>query len=110
MSGDCVWQYGAGSLGKAEHTGHGDIVVGGKTVGATAEGPAVQALLRAIENIRPHLDENDQAEVDAVVESIAEETSVERRRGLVRRVSGIAALAGEAGLPVIAAATALLGG
>ncbi|WP_217196996.1 hypothetical protein [Streptomyces buecherae] len=110
MSGDRVWQYGAGSVGKAKHTGHGDIVVGGKTVGATGAGPSVEALLRAIEHIRPHLDENDRAEVDAVAESIAEETSIERRRSLVRRVSGVAALAGEAGLPVIAAATALLGG
>jgi hypothetical protein len=110
MSGDHIQQYGSGSIGKAEHTGSGDIVAGGKTVGATAGGPAVEALLREIEKLRPHLDENDRAEVDAAADSIAEETSAERRRGLVQRISGIAALVGEVGVPVIAAAKALLAG
>ncbi|MFI2185431.1 hypothetical protein [Streptomyces sioyaensis] len=110
MSGDHIQQYGSGSIGKAEHTGSGDIVTGGKTVGATAGGPAVEALLREIEKLRPHLDENDRAEVGAAADSIAEETSPERRRGLVQRISGIAALVGEVGLPVITAAKALLAG
>ncbi|MGW3073463.1 MULTISPECIES: hypothetical protein [unclassified Kitasatospora] len=110
MSGDHIQQYGSGSIGKAEHTGSGDIVAGGKTVGATAGGPAVEALLREIEKLRPHLDENDRAEVDTAAGSIAEETSAERRRGLVQRISGIAALVGEVGVPVIAAAKALLAG
>ncbi|MEU3958618.1 hypothetical protein AB0F42_02050 [Streptomyces buecherae] len=110
MSGDHIQQYGAGSIGKAEHTGSGDIVAGGKTVGATVGGPVVEALLREIEKLRPHLDEGGRAEVDAAAESIAEETSPERLRGLVQRVSGIAALVGEMGLPVIAAAKALLAG
>src|SRR5436190_23402751 len=110
MSGDHIQQYGSGSIGKAEHTGSGDIVAGGKTVGATAGGPAVEALLREIEKLRPHLDENDRAEVDTAADSIAEETSPERRRGLVQRISGIAALVGEVGVPVIAAAKALLAG
>jgi hypothetical protein len=110
MSGDHIQQHGAGSIGKAEHTGSGDIVAGGKTVGATAGGPTVEALLREIEKLRPHLGENDRAEVDAAADSIAEEMSPERRRGLVQRISGIAALVGEVGLPVITAAKALLAG
>ncbi|WP_018545342.1 hypothetical protein [Streptomyces sp. LaPpAH-108] len=108
MSGDHIQQYGSGSIGKAEHTGSGDIVAGGKTVGATTGGPEVTALLEAIEGLRPHLDASDRAEVDAAAGSIAEETSPERLRGLVRRISGIAALVGEVGVPVIAAARALL--
>ncbi|MEU5431100.1 hypothetical protein AB0H73_36605 [Streptomyces olivoreticuli] len=110
MSGDHIQQYGSGSIGKAQHTGSGDIVAGGKSVGATAGEPAVEALLREIEKLRPHLDENDRAEVDAAVGSIAKETSPDRWRGLVQRISGIAALVGEVGLPVIMAAKALLAG
>ncbi|MFJ8001852.1 hypothetical protein ACIQ7D_32915 [Streptomyces sp. NPDC096310] len=110
MSGDWIQQYGDGSIGKAEHTGSGDIVAGGKTVGATAQGPAVEALLKEVEKLRRHLDEKDRAEVDAAAKSIAEETSPERRRGLVQRISGIAALVGEVGVPVITAAKALLAG
>lgn len=70
----------------------------------------MEALLREIEKLRPHLDEKDQAEMDGAADSIAEETSAERRRGLVQRISGIAALVGEVGVPVIAAAKALLAG
>lgn len=70
----------------------------------------MEALLREIEKLRPHLDESDRAEVDAAADSIAEETSPEGRRGLVQRISGIAALVGEIGLPVITAAKALLAG
>ncbi|GHA67898.1 hypothetical protein ACIQRS_09935 [Streptomyces termitum] len=109
-SGDHIEQHGAGSIGKAEHTGSGDIVAGGKTVGATTGGPALEALLREIEKLRPHLDESDRAEVDAAADSIAAETSPDRRRGLVQRITGIAALLGEVGVPVIAAARALLTG
>ncbi|MEU5362186.1 hypothetical protein ABZ354_01525 [Streptomyces sp. NPDC005925] len=110
MSGDHIQQYGSGSIGKAEHTGSGDIVAGGKNVGVTAGGPAVEALLREIEKLRPHLDEKDRAEVDAAADSIAEETTQERRRALVQRITGIAAMVGEVGLPVILAAKALLAG
>ncbi|MEW2132638.1 hypothetical protein [Streptomyces sp. NPDC005435] len=110
MTGDYIQQYGSGSIGKAEHTGSGDIVAGGKTVGATAPGPEVAALLEAIESLRPHLDPGERQEVDTAAGSIAEETSPERRRALVRQISGIAALVGEVGVPVIAAARALLAG
>ncbi|MET9166407.1 hypothetical protein OIE90_14035 [Streptomyces cellulosae] len=110
MSGDQIQQYGAGSIGKAEHTGSGDIVAGGKNVGVAEAGPALQALLAEIERLRPHLDTADQAEVDAATGAIAQETSAERRRSLVQRISGIAALVGEVGLPVVTAAKALLAG
>ncbi|MEU2370348.1 hypothetical protein ACPCIX_25890 [Streptomyces pseudogriseolus] len=110
MSGDHIQQYGAGSIGKAEHTGSGDIVTGGKNVGVTEAGPALQALLTEIERLRPHLDAADRAEVDAAAGAITEETSPERRRTLVQRISGIAALVGEVGLPVVAAGKALLSG
>ncbi|ALV51321.1 hypothetical protein ASR50_19190 [Streptomyces sp. 4F] len=110
MSGDHIQQYGAGSIGKAKHTGSGDIVTGGKNVGVAEGGPALQALLAEIERLRPHLATADRAEVDAAAGAIAEETSEERRRSLVQRISGIAALVGEVGLPVVSAAKALLAG
>ncbi|XMA37452.1 hypothetical protein O1157_14935 [Streptomyces albogriseolus] len=110
MSGDHVQQYGSGNIGRAEHTGSGDMVAGGKTVGATVTDPAVRALLQEIAKLRPHLDQGDRAEVDAAAESLAEEASPERRRTLVQRVTGIAALVGEVGLPVVTAAKALLSG
>ncbi|MDT3725125.1 hypothetical protein ROS62_09540 [Streptomyces sp. DSM 41972] len=110
MSGDHIQQYGSGNIGKAEHTGSGDIVTGGKNVGVAEGGPALQALLAEIERLRPHLATADQAEVDAAAGAIAEETSAERRRSLVQRISGIAALVGEVGLPVVAAGKALLAG
>ncbi|MFI6152862.1 hypothetical protein ACIBCA_09235 [Kitasatospora sp. NPDC051170] len=109
MSGDHINQYGDGNIGKAESTGSGDIRAGGRAGASAAGGPAVEALLREIEKLRPHLDANDRAEVDAAAGSIAAETSAERRRGLVQRISGIAALLGEVGVPVIRAARALLG-
>ncbi|MEU4013150.1 hypothetical protein [Streptomyces pseudogriseolus] len=110
MSGDHIQQYGAGSIGKAEHTGSGDIVAGGKNVGVAEAGPALRALLAEVERLRPHLDAADRAEVDAAAGAVAEETSAERRRTLVQRISGIAALVGEVGLPVVAAGKALLSG
>lgn len=110
MSGDHIEQYGASSFGKVQHTGSGDIVSGGKYVGASAGGPEVDALLRAIERLRPHLGHSERAEVDAAADSIAREPSAERRRGLVQGIAGIAALVGEVGVPVITAAKVLLAG
>ncbi|MDN3028111.1 hypothetical protein [Streptomyces sp. S.PB5] len=110
MSGDRIQQYGAGSIGKAEHTGSGDIVAGGKNVrAAESTAPALDDLLREIQKLRPHLDEHDRAEVDASVEEISANPSEERFRKLLRQIAGIATLIGETGAPVILAVRALLG-
>ncbi|MGW0853804.1 hypothetical protein [Streptomyces sp. NPDC002690] len=110
MSGDNYYQYGGSRIEHAQHFGSGDIVGGDKNVGVASGGPAVEALLREIERLRPHLDDNGRAEVDAAAESIATEPTPEGRRSLVQRITGIAALVGEVGLPVINAARALLAG
>jgi hypothetical protein len=110
MSGDHIQQYGAGSIGKAEHSGSGDIVAGGKNVqGSGVEAPAIDILLREIQKLRPHLDESDRAEVDASVEEINANPSEERFKKLLRSIAGIATIVGETGAPVILAIRALLG-
>jgi hypothetical protein len=110
MSGDQIQQYGAGSIGKAEHSGSGDIVAGGKNVQAPgALAPEIDHLLREIQKLRPHLDEQDQAEVDASVEEISANPSEERFKKLLRQIAGIATVIGETGAPVILAIRALLG-
>lgn len=109
MEGDSYTQYGAGSIGKASHTGSGDIVAGGKYGGGSApEASAIEKLLAEVQEMRQHLDESDRAEVDAAVEELNENPSEERFRRVLRTFSGIAALIGEAGVPVIAAVKALL--
>ncbi|MHA5050249.1 hypothetical protein [Streptomyces sp. SD15] len=110
MSGDHIQQYGAGSIGKAEHVGSGDIVAGGKRVDASGPGePALDNLLREVQALRQHLDESDRAEVDAAVEEIASNPSGERFNKLLQKIAGIATIIGEAGTPVITAVKALLG-
>ncbi|WP_405491814.1 hypothetical protein [Streptomyces sp. NBC_00096] len=103
--------HGAGAIGKASHTGTGDIVAGGKYVGGTApEASAVEKLLEEVQAMRQHLDDSDRAEVDAAIEEIHENPSEERFKKILRTFSGIATLIGEAGVPVISAIKALLGG
>ncbi|MEU9232180.1 hypothetical protein [Streptomyces subrutilus] len=110
MSGDQYTQYGPGSIGRAEHSGSGDIVAGGKHVGVPQAGsPELRKLLDEVRAMRPHLDEGDRAEVDAAIEEISSNPSEGRFNKLLRTFSGIAALIGEAGVPVIAAVKALLG-
>lgn len=110
MSGDSFHQYGAGSIGKAEHSGSGDIVTGGKNGQGPGAGPSpLGDLLKEVQELRRHLDESDRAEVDATVEEIRANPSEERFGKLVRRIAGIAAVIGEAGVPVITAVKALLG-
>ncbi|MFI6401041.1 hypothetical protein [Streptomyces sp. NPDC050548] len=110
MSGDSFHQYGAGSIGKATHSGSGDIVTGGKHGPGPEAGPsALAGLLKEIEELRRHLDASDRAEVDATVEEIRSNPSEERFGRLLRRIAGIAAVIGEAGVPVIATIKALLG-
>lgn len=110
MAGESYTQYGAGSIGKASHTGSGDIVAGGKYVGGAApDASAVEKLLEEVQAMRQHLDESDRAEVDAAVEEIQANPSEERFKKLLRVFSGIATVIGEAGVPVITAVKALLG-
>lgn len=110
MNGDHIQQYGAGSIGKAEHSGSGDIVAGGKQVnGAESGAPAIDDLLRQVQALRQHLDESDRAEVDAAVEEINSNPSKERFNKLLQKIAGIATIIGEAGAPVIIAVKALLG-
>lgn len=110
MGGDQYTQYGAGSIGKAEHTGSGDIVAGGKRVGGQEVEPsALETLLEEVRAMRQHLDADDRAEVDAAIEEISSNPPEDRFRKILRTFSGIATLVGEAGVPVIAAVKALLG-
>ncbi|MGW6703722.1 hypothetical protein ACWGDE_02335 [Streptomyces sp. NPDC054956] len=110
MGGDQYTQYGAGSIGKASHTGSGDIVAGGKHAGGAApEASALEELLEEVRAMRQHLDVADRAEIDAAVEEIQANPSEDGFRRILRTFSGIAALIGEAGVPVITAIRALTG-
>ncbi|MBT2539215.1 hypothetical protein J7E99_00465 [Streptomyces sp. ISL-44] len=110
MGGDSYTQYGAGSIGKAEHTGSGDIVAGGKRVGGPEAGEsAIETLLAEVRAMRQHLGEGDRAEVDAAIEELNSNPPEDRFRRLLGTFSGIATLVGEAGVPVINAVRALLG-
>ncbi|MBT2469402.1 hypothetical protein J7E97_16340 [Streptomyces sp. ISL-66] len=110
MAGDHISIHGAGGIGKASHTGSGDIVAGGKYAGgATPDASAVEKLLEEVRAMRQHLDESDRAEVDEAVAEIQANPSQERFGKLLRTFSGIATVIGEAGVPVIAAIKALLG-
>ncbi|MFZ3472125.1 hypothetical protein ACODT3_15780 [Streptomyces sp. 4.24] len=110
MAGDHISVHGPGSIGKASHTGSGDIVAGGKYAGGAApDVSAVEKLLAEVQAMRQHLDESDRAEVDAAVAEIQANPSQERFARILRTFSGIATVIGEAGVPVIAAIKALLG-
>jgi hypothetical protein len=110
MSGDRIQQYGAGSIGKAEHSGSGDIVAGGKGAdGSPSQEQAIDNLLREVQTLRRRLDENDRAEVDAAVREIRSNPSGERFKKLIQKIAGIAVVIGEAGIPVVIAAKTLLG-
>jgi hypothetical protein len=110
MSEGSVNQYGDGNIGRAEHSGSGDIVAGGKTVHyAPQRSPEFEELLRAIEALRPHLGGGDRAEVDTAVEELAAAPSESRTRTVLSRIAGIATLVGEVGAPVVGAVRALLG-
>lgn len=108
MTGDSIHQYGSGSIGKAEHTGSGDIVAGGKYT--DGPGPAaIDVLLREVEALRQHLDESDRAEVDAAIGEINSNPPPERFNKLLQKIAGIATVVGAAGTPVITAIKMLLG-
>ncbi|MCM1967422.1 hypothetical protein [Streptomyces sp. G1] len=110
MAGDQYTVSGAGAIGKAAHSGSGDIVAGGKYVGGTPpEASALEKLLEEVQAMRRHLDESDRAEVDAAVEELGENPPEARFRRILATFSGIATLIGEAGVPVIAAVKALMG-
>jgi hypothetical protein len=110
MSGDSIRQYGPGSIGKAQHSGSGDIVAGGKSLdGAGAGASAIDNLLGEIQSLRQHLNDIDRAEVDSAVEEIKSNPSDERFDKLLQRIAGIATIIGDAGTPVVAAIKALLG-
>ncbi|MGW6689557.1 hypothetical protein [Streptomyces sp. NPDC054961] len=110
MEGDSYTQHGAGSIGKASHTGSGDIVAGGKYGGGAApDASAVEKLLAEVQEMRQHLGASDLADVDAAVEEISSNPPEEKFQRLLRIFSGAAALIGDAGIPVISAVRALLG-
>ncbi|MFI9106607.1 hypothetical protein ACIGXA_39530 [Streptomyces fildesensis] len=109
MSGDSFHQYGAGSIGKAQHSGSGDIVADGKRGGGSElQAAAIDKLLGELQNLKQHLDGTDQVEVDAAAAEIASNPPRERLRKLLQTVSGIATLVGEVGSPVIGAIKAIL--
>ncbi|MFI5764692.1 MULTISPECIES: hypothetical protein [unclassified Streptomyces] len=110
MAGDQYTVTGAGGIGKATHSGSGDIVAGGKYVGGGApEASALERLLEEVRAMRQHLGESDRAEVDAAVEELGGNPPEARFRRILATFSGIATLIGEAGVPVITAVRALLG-
>ncbi|GGY63124.1 hypothetical protein [Streptomyces omiyaensis] len=108
MSSDQIHQYGAGSVGKASHTGSGDIVAGGKTVGAATPATALDDLLAAVEGLRSHLDDTRRAELDAAAADLSPGATRAELEGPLTRIAGIAALVGAVGGPVVAAVQALL--
>jgi len=110
MSGDIINQYGSGGIGKAEHSGSGDIVAGGKHVDGSGPGEqAIDVLLREVQALRRHLDASDRAEVDAAIGEINSNPPPERFSKLLQKIAGIATVVGAVGTPVIAAIQALLG-
>ncbi|MFB7937683.1 hypothetical protein [Streptomyces sp. NPDC056049] len=110
MSSDQIHQYGAGSIGTANHSGSGDIVAGGKTVNAAPAAPAtaLDDLLAAIEGLRTHLDDTRRAELDAAAADLDPGAGRAELEGPLTRIAGIAALVGAVGGPVVAAVQALL--
>ena len=109
MSGDYIQQYGPGSIGKAQHSGSGDIVAGGKSDSSVSERLAIENLLREVQAVRQHLNDGDQVEMDAAIEEINSNPPKERFNRALQRVAGIATVIGEVGVPVISAIKALLG-
>ncbi|OII61759.1 hypothetical protein BJP40_30560 [Streptomyces sp. CC53] len=108
MSGDVFNQYGAHSIGKAEHHGSGDIVAGGKGDGSAASAdPRLEQLLAEIQALKPHLSDDDRAAMDEAVEELGADPEPSRFRRLLQQINGIAALA-EVGAPVVAAVRSLL--
>lgn len=108
MSGDSYSQYGSGNIGRAEHTGSGDIVAGG-THGSGAGERAIDVLVREVQALRQHLDTSDRAEVDAAIGEINSNPTRERLNKLLQKIAGIATVVGAAGTPVIVAIKTLLG-
>ncbi|WP_336206235.1 hypothetical protein [Nonomuraea sp. LPB2021202275-12-8] len=107
--GDHIVQYGRGSIGKAQHTGSGDIVTGGKSVaGPESRSAAFDNVLQAIDALRRHLDETERAEVDSAVRRLDSEGTVSELKEPLGKIAGIAALLGEVGVPVINAIKELL--
>jgi hypothetical protein len=108
-SGDHIVQYGHGSIGRAEHSGSGDIVAGGKVVNGPESSAAIDTLLVAVESMRQYLDESDLAEIDSAVQQIDPDGTVSELGGPLRKIAGIASVIGDVGVPVINAIKGLLG-
>ncbi|MFF7334148.1 hypothetical protein [Streptomyces sp. NPDC008150] len=110
MNGDSFHQHGAGSIGKAEHSGSGDIVAAANyTAGPESAEAALKNLLLELQKLRQHLDAQDQFRVDAAAGEITANPRGERLKELLRTISGIAVLVGDVGAPVINAVKAVLG-
>ncbi|MFF9673632.1 hypothetical protein ACF1GS_18335 [Streptomyces eurythermus] len=107
-SGGGSTQYGVGLVGAATYSS-GDIVRGAMYVSnARTDASSFEALLSAIQAVRPHLDEGNQAELDAATEEMHANPSEADFRKLLHTIVGIASLAGEAGGPVLVTVRALL--
>jgi hypothetical protein len=110
MTGDRIVQYGDGSIGKAEHSGSGDIVTGGKQIlGPESPATAIDNVLVAVDALRRHLNERDLAAVDTAVRRLDPNGTVAELNEPLGRIAGIAALLGEVGVPVVSAVRELLG-
>ncbi|GAA1279414.1 hypothetical protein GCM10009677_37350 [Sphaerisporangium rubeum] len=109
MSRDRITQFGQGSIGKATHEGIGDIVAGGKFASdPELRSTALENLLLAIDALRNHLDDHDQAEVNKAVEQLRPDSTAVELRQPLGKIAGIATVVGDVGVPVINAIKELL--
>lgn len=108
MMGDRIEQRGDGNIGKAV-TRTGDITARG-TRGADSESRqfTIDDLRVELAELKQHLDDSDRAEIDAAVHEIDSSPSEERFNSLLKRIAGVAAVAGDAGVAVIAVVKELL--
>jgi hypothetical protein len=95
-SGDFIQQFGPGSIGKAQHSGSGDIVTGSKNSAS-----AIDELLHAISVLKEHLNDEERKEVDVAVQQIDLKKSRSELEGPLKKIAGIAALVENFGVPVI---------
>ena len=102
--GDTINQYGEHGIAKAVHHGSGDIVSGDKYGGAPATvEAALEVLTREVQELRGRLDNEDRAQIDQALGEIRANPSGGRIKALLGKIAGIAALVGDAGVPVVKA-------
>jgi hypothetical protein len=109
MSGDIINLHGSGNIGRATHSGSGDILVINNSVGQSGSESSINDLLKAINDLRQHVDDSRKAALDAAVQEINSDQADSKLTGPIEKIAGIAVLLGEIGVPVINAIQALAG-